>query len=181
MAVSSRVTSRYAKSLIDLAQEKNILENVKNDMLSFIEVYKANQNFASALESPIIDNTTKIAILQGIFKGQASDLTLRFFELTSAKKRENALFAIAQQFLVLYNEIKGIKNVAVYSAIPLSASVKTTLSNVITKALAKEVILNENIDESLIGGFVLRIDDKQIDNAIKNHLSQIRKKFSQVS
>ena len=97
------------------------------------------------------------------------------------KNNTAALFANAQQFLVLYNEIKGIKNVAVYSAIPLSASVKTTLGNVITKALAKEVILNENIDESLIGGFVLRIDDKQIDNSIKNHLSQIRKKFSQVS
>lgn len=181
MAVSSRVTSRYAKSLIDLAQEKNMLENVKNDMSSFIEVYKANPTFALTLGSPIIDNKTKIAILTGLFKGKVSDLTLRFFELASAKKRESILIAIAEQFLTFYNEIKGIKNVEVFTAIPLSPSVKTALSSVVTKALAKEVILKENIDESLIGGFVLRIDDKQIDNSVKHHLNQIRKNFSKVS
>lgn len=181
MAVSSRVTSRYAKSLIDLAQEKNLLEIVKTDMCSFIEVYNANSNLVDTLSSPIIDNKTKIAILEKIFKGSVNDLTFAFFKLASSKKRENAIFAIAQRFLTLYNEIKGIKNVSIVSAIPLTASVKAELNNSITKALSKEIILKESIDESLIGGFVLRIDDKQIDNSVKNHLNQIRKKFSQVS
>jgi F-type H+-transporting ATPase subunit delta len=108
-------------------------------------------------------------------------LTLDFFKLSSTKKREEALHSIAKQFLSLYNEVKGVQNVEISSAIPLSDNLKIQLSNSITKALSKEVILNESIDESLIGGFVLRIDDQQIDNSIKNHLNQVRKKFSQVS
>lgn len=181
MAVSSRVALRYAKSLIDLAQEKNILEDVKTDMSSFIDAYEANAELANALNNPLIENKVKFAILEGLFKGKVSSLTLDFFQLSSSKKREEAIYSIAQQVLSLYNDIKGVKNVDIYSAVPLSSVLKTELSNSLTKALAKEVILNENIDESLIGGFVLRIDDKQIDNSVKSHLNQIRKKFSQVS
>ncbi|MCP4521522.1 MAG: ATP synthase F1 subunit delta [Cytophagales bacterium] len=181
MAVSSRVALRYAKSLLDLAQEKNSLEEVKSDLVSFIEAIDASSELADALNSPIIENKTKARILNSLFKGKVSDLTLSFFQLTSDKKREDAIYTIAKQFLALYNEVKGIKNVAVYSATPLTDSVKQNLTASIKNALAKEVVLNEHIDESLIGGFVLRIDDKQIDNSIKSHLNQIRNKFSQVS
>jgi F-type H+-transporting ATPase subunit delta len=181
MAVSSRVALRYAKSLIDLAKEKNILEDVKTDMSSFIDAYEANAELADALHNPLVENKTKFSILEGLFKGKVSELTLDFFKLSSTKKREEALHSIAKQFLSLYNEVKGVQNVEISSAIPLSDNLKIQLSNSITKALSKEVILNESIDESLIGGFILRIDDQQIDNSIKNHLNQIRKKFSQVS
>ncbi len=181
MAVSSRVALRYAKSLIDLAKEKNILEDVKTDMSSFIEAYEANTELADALNNPLVENKAKFAILEGLFKGKVSELTLSFFKLTSSKKREEAIYVIAQQFLSLYNNVKGIQHVEVFSAIPLSSDLKIELSSSITKALSKEVILKESIDESLIGGFVLRIDDQQIDNSIKNHLNQIRNKFSQVS
>lgn len=177
MAVSYRVASRYAKSLTELAQEKSLLDNVHADMLLFVDVYDKNRDFQLMLESPIINHGKKLNILETLFKKNVSDLTMSFFTIITKKNRERDLYGIAKQVLVKYNEIKGIQTAEVKTAVALPDGLKKEFSDIVSKAIGKEVDLQETVNEDLIGGYILRVEDKQIDNSVKSNLQKLRHKF----
>ncbi len=177
MAVSYRVASRYAKSITELAQEKKALDHLKGDMELFVKICEDNRDFQLMLESPIINHDKKRHILNMIFKGKVHELTLAFFDIITRKNRESDLYGIAKQILVKYNELKGIQAAEIRTAIPLSAGLKKEFSDIVSKAVGKDVILSEEVNEDLIGGYILRVEDKQIDNSIKSSIEQLRYKF----
>lgn len=172
-----RVASRYAKSLIELADEKGVLEQVHNDMLLFSKVVSQNRDFELLLTNPVITPDKKLAVLTGIFGGKVQQMTQMFFNIVTSKNRESVLTFIASEFEKQYNELKGIQVVTVRSAVPLAPAQRDALIKQLTAETGKIIQLKESVDPSLIGGFVLRVGDKQIDNSVKNSLRKLKKDF----
>ena len=172
------VASRYAKSLIDLAQEQNNLEAINNDMNFFLHTLKANPQLKAVLGNPIISQSKKIQILADIFSGKVDKLSISFFNIMVNKGRGEVLYATAQEFNNQYNIIKHITKATVVSATALSEANKSKLLDEVKAAVGGQVILDAKTDPSLIGGFVLTVGDKQVDTSIANSLKKLKKDFA---
>ncbi len=172
-----RVASRYAKSLIELAAEKGVLEQVHNDMKLFSSVVSENRDFQMLLRNPIAKSDKKLAILNGIFSGKVEELTLMFFNIVARKNRESLLEFVATEFETQYNLMKGIQRAQVVSAVPLTPELRQQLGEKLANETGKTIQLEEMIDPSLIGGFVLTVGDKQIDSSVKHSLRKLKNNF----
>lgn len=174
-----RVASRYAKSLIDLAQEKGLLEEVHADMQLFAKTVKENRQFKLFLSNPIINHDKKKNVLQSVFTGKINELTLRFFVLITEKSREQILEFIATEFIRQYNQLKGIEKAQVTTAVPLSEPARAELKQKVVQLTGKTIELEEKVDPAIIGGFILRVGDKQVDDSIRTNLRNLKKKFKE--
>jgi F-type H+-transporting ATPase subunit delta len=174
-----RVASRYAKSLLELAVEKNILEQVHSDMSAVLSLSTGDSSFLDMIKSPVISSEKKLEILKILAGKDADALTLKFFELVSEKGRTAFLPEIATAFLRLYNEYLGIQVAEVESTIQLDDDLRKSFTDIVKEVSGKEKVkLVEKIDPNLIGGFVLRISDKQLDESIKSKLQKLRLDFT---
>jgi len=175
-----KVAGRYAKSLIDLAVENNALESAYNDMVLFVKVVDETPELEAILNNPIVPLDKKTGILNGIFAEKVSKLTISFFKIVVSKGRSAILFATAKQFVQQYNLMKGIVTADVTTATALSAEAKEQIVAIVKRELgANQVIVNEKVNDKLIGGFILKVGDKQFDASIASGLSKLKKEFAQ--
>lgn len=174
-----RLAGRYAKSLVDLSQERNQLETSYNDMKLLQRIFKSNKDFVNLLKSPVIKAETKDSIITAVLKGQLSELTDAFIHLLVRKGRELNLPEIADAFIDQYNAMKGIHKVKLTTATPVSDEVKNAMISKINKEAGFDKIeMEAKVDESLIGGFVLEFDNNLVDASILRDLKDIQKQFS---
>jgi F-type H+-transporting ATPase subunit delta len=175
----SRAAARYVKSLLGLAVEKNVLDQVHQDMLLFSKVVDENREFRLMLNNPIIRHDKKRDILELLFKNKVNPLTLAIFDIITKKHREPILPAIAREFHNSYNAFKGIGKATVITAVPLDQTLRNEMLAIVRRISSKtEIELIEKIDPSLIGGFVLNVGDRQIDASMKSRLKQLKVNFS---
>ncbi|SDK72285.1 F-type H+-transporting ATPase subunit delta [Catalinimonas alkaloidigena] len=178
-AENTRVAFRYAKSILELAQEKGMLEAIREDMELFDKAIRENRALANLLQSPIVNSDKKLKILQSIFKGKVNDLTLSVFEILTRKNRESQLPGIARSFHRQYNQLMGIENVTVITPMPLTDELRQQFMAMVKKQTGKEAELQEKVDPELIGGYILQIGDRRIDDSVRNRLHQLKRKFSE--
>ncbi|GAB3563055.1 ATP synthase F1 subunit delta [Spirosoma luteolum] len=177
MAVAT-VASRYAKSLLDLAKEQNVLDAMHTDMLFFRDTLAQNRQLALILKNPIVRAEKKNAIVEQVFAKRFSPLTMAFFKIIANKNREAIIGAIADEFIAQYDRLKGVDRATIITTVPLTEEQRTIFKNMVSKAMGgKSVALDEKIDSSLIGGYVLRMGDRQVDGSIRNQLSEMKLKF----
>jgi F-type H+-transporting ATPase subunit delta len=175
-----RVASRYVKSLLSLAVEQGVVEEVHADMLLFEGVCRSSHPFVNMLRSPIIKHDKKREVLEAIFKGKVHKLTLSIFDILTRKNREPLLPSIASEFSVAYNEYKGIEKATVTTTFAIDAKMKADLVAIVKKLSArKQVELVEKVNKDLIGGFILNVGDRQIDASVKSKLKSLKVKFSE--
>lgn len=178
--MSSKAGARYAKSLIDLATEQSVLELVKNDMVLFEKVVEDNSELEAILKNPIVPLDKKAGILNDVFGQKVNAITKSFLKLVVNKGRAGILFDTAKQFVAQYNQIKGIVTAEVTSAIALTEASRAEIIGIVKKELsANEVVVNEKVDAGLIGGFILKVGDKQFDASIASGLNKLKKEFAQ--
>jgi len=170
----SIVAYRYAKSLFDLATERKVVEKVNNDMLLFKQICDENRQFAVVMNNPIVRHDKKLAILKNIFENRVDDVTFSIFNVLTKKHRESLIYSIAEEFQKLYNEQKGIQKATVTTVSPLTDAQRKEFTDLVAKATKKDVILEEKINENLIGGYVLTLDDKQVDTSIRKKLNDLK-------
>jgi F-type H+-transporting ATPase subunit delta len=177
---ASRVTSRYVKSLLGLSVDQGALVEVHNDMQMFAKVCRENRDFTLMLKSPVIKHDKKNAILHEIFKGKVHALTMAIFDIITRKNREPLLPEISVAFHDAYNIHKGITKATVTSAIELDDSLREEIEQLVKKLSDKKMVeIDEKVDVEMIGGFVLKVGDQQVDASIKNRLKALKIKFSQ--
>jgi F-type H+-transporting ATPase subunit delta len=174
-----RIASRYAKSLLELAVEKKQLEEINADMSLIAKVCKENRDFVLMLNNPIIKSLKKAAIIKEIFNGKVQEMTLLFFDIVARKTRESVLPEMAKVFHQLYNEHKGIISAEVSTTIALDEGLRAQVIKIVKEISGKEVQLNEKVDSSLIGGFIIKVGDKQIDETIQSKLNDLRRELTQ--
>jgi len=175
-----RLAARYAKSLIDLATEKDQLEKVYADMQYMQAVCKGSREFVNLLRSPIIKADKKDAVISAVTNGKVSELTNAFNKLLVAKGRENDLPEIVNEVVAQYNEIKGIHQVKLTTANPVSDALKNEIvAKVKSEAGLENVELETKTNESLIGGFLLEFNNNLVDASIAKDLREVKKQFEQ--
>lgn len=172
------VGARYAKSLIDLAQEQNILDEIKKDMDLFLQVVKENHELYAVLRNPIIWHDKKVKILESIFGGRVNKATIGFFKVMIDKSRSEVLFFTAQEFINQYNLKKNIVKALITSASPLSEANKKRIIELVKAEVGGNILLETKVDPRLIGGFVLTVGDRQVDTSIANSLKKLKTEFA---
>ncbi len=175
----ARIARRYAKSLLDLAQERNTLEQIREDIASFTKATK-NRDFHLMLKSPIITTGKKKAIIHEIFGGKVQELTLAFYDLVLAKGRESFLPEIAENFEEQYRDLKKITSVKLTTATAVSEEFLATIKSKLEgSSNTKEAVEIETaVNPDLIGGFVFEFGDQLYDASVAHRLAEIKKEFA---
>ena len=175
-----KVASRYAKSLLLISIEENALEELHKDMQLVNDVCNANHELVLLLKSPIVRIDKKAAILNEIFIKNVSQIASSFISIILHKKREGLLGDIASAFIDTYKIHQNIKTAQVTSAVPLSQAQNDKIVALIKSSYDSETVdLKEVVDESIIGGMIVRVGDKQIDESIKRKLVNLEMEFDE--
>lgn len=170
-----RAAVRYAKALMQLAQEKGLMNEIIEDIKSIKSAIQDVHELELLLQSPLVKSEKKKAILHSIFNGKVSELSLTFINQVVTHNRENILLIICEEYITLYNEINNISKVSVSTSIPLDDSLRAELlSTLKAKYNLSAIDLDETVDESLLGGLVLRMGDMQLDASIRRKLNDIK-------
>lgn len=175
---ATKLASRYAKSLIDLAKEQGQLDAVHGDMLIFQEACK-NNDLKMLLKSPIVNVHKKQQIILAIFGDKFNKISIAFLNLICAKSREEYLPEIAVEFMNLYRAMNGISTVKITTAAALSDSaIEAIKSKLIeSKVVSSKLEVGTAVEPDLIGGFVLEFDGNQYDASVSRQLYMLKDRF----
>lgn len=173
-----RLAIRYAKSLLDLSQEKGKMEEVFNDMKLLDNICKTSREFANVLKSPIIKEDKKNKIIESVTAGRISVLTATFIKLLGNKSRESNLPEIISAFIEQYNVVKGIHKVKLTTAVEISEDLKNSFIDKIKFSEGiKNIELESIVDGDIVGGFILEMEGKLADGSIRRDLNDVQKQF----
>jgi len=176
----SPVAYRYARSLMQLAREKGVMEAVREDMLLVASTCAENNDLRVMLRSPVIRADMKNKVLGRVFGGNIGHMTERFIAILVRKGREGILPEIAEGFQNVYRTEHDILMAEVRSAVPLTDEARAQVKKMAEKRHpGKSILIEESVDPSLIGGVVVRIGDEQVDASVSRRLSDLRRKFSE--
>lgn len=175
----TRATSRYAKSLADLATEQGALDKVYADMIMIHKTCTANKELLLLLKSPIVKIDKKQSVLKKIFSGKICKLTEQFILLLTSKRRESLLESIAESFVKQYKERKKILTAVITTASGLDESLQRKVLELVKSSAHSEVELIEKINPNLIGGFTIQVGDKRVDASIAKQVRKLAMAFSE--
>lgn len=170
----SKITVRYAKALFLLAKEKKQLDVFEADISFVISVLKSSPDFSFLLESPVVRTSQKAKAVRIIFGDKINVATLRFLELIVENKREQHIPDICRNFIDLIRKEQGVVTAIVTSASPLSEKAIAQLKALLETSYKAKVEMSEKVNEELIGGLVLRVDDQQYDASIATQLRKVK-------
>ncbi|MCX6269132.1 MAG: ATP synthase F1 subunit delta [Bacteroidetes bacterium] len=177
----SLVAERYAKALFELALEKSEVEEVYQDSLLITKICTESKELRLLLESPIINSGKKLVILQEIFGKNLHSLTMTYLLIMVRKNRESFIPAIAIKLAELYQAYRNILTVHFSSPVLPDETTRKKVISLMEKYTRAEIDLKADIDESLIGGFVLNWEDKQYDASIRREIDDMRIAIAKVN
>lgn len=172
----SKISVRYAKALFESALDYNILDQIRNDMVD-VQTISLVPEFQKLLLSPIINESQKNKILEELLKSRAQSLTMSFMSLLIRNGREQYIPAIARNFADLYRHHKGIKAATFITATQVSDAIEKRVEKIIKEAMKSEVEMKSESNEDLIGGFIIRIENRQYDASVASSLKRVKKKL----
>lgn len=173
-----RLAGRYAKSLLDLATEQNLVDAVYADMKWLHSVCKSNPDFVNLLRSPIIKPTIKEKIIESISKERVSKLTTAFIQLLVRKAREINLPEIVTAFIDQFNTLRNIHKVKITTAEPISDEIRELIMSNVRAVLPTQTFeIEHQVKAELIGGFLLETGGTLVDASILRDLKDIQKQF----
>jgi len=175
---SHRAATRYAKSIIELAKEQKVLDEVYGDMKLFSAVIEQNRIFSVMLKNPIINHDKKRKVLHALFDKRMNKLSISAFDLITKKNRESILAEISTEFQVQYNAFKGLQVADITTTINLDDELRNKFNSLVEEISGKKANLNEIIDDDIVGGFVLNVGDLRLDQSIKTQLNNIKRELT---
>ena len=170
----SKISVRYAKAFFALSQEKNILAEISEDVKLLHEM-QSDANFRILLTDPTIRTQQKKDIFKAIFAGKINEITLKFLNLIAENGREDFLGMMILNFLTLYRKHTGIEDASITTTGKLDTKIKESLKDFIETYFKTKIKLTEKTDEELIGGFLIRVGDKQLDASVSRKLEDAKK------
>ena len=176
--INSKITTRYAKSLLDLAIEKNQLKECYNDLIAIDTLCADSSDFSLMLKSPIINTSKKLTIIKSLFEKKLTKTTYLFIELITKKKRESLLHAISKNFIELYKSYHKIITASVTTTIPLEKDLKDKVISFVKNKMDNDVELIEEINQDIIGGAIIKVGDFQIDDSVRKQLKELKNSYN---
>lgn len=176
--MSSKAAIRYAKAVLQQASDTNVAQEVFDDMQSVYATIEGSKELRSVLKSPVVKLNDKKEALLKIFTEESST-TKSLIDVLITNKRIDQLGNVALSYIDLYNELKGVKVAKVTTAVALTSELEEKVLEKIKELTGSTFVTLENeIDPSIIGGFILRVGDLQYNASIANQLDNIKREFS---
>ena len=176
----SKINIRYAQAYYSLAKEKGLTQELRSDARVISSVCGSIRDFILLIESPVIPTSEKIKAVKSIFEGKINADSLNFLVLIIENRREKYIPGILRELEALYRKDQGIKTALLTTAAPLDPEVAEQIRKDLESQLSSKIELNQVIDQQLIGGFVLRIDDSQYDASVATQLKKIKEKLLEI-
>jgi len=176
----SQINVRYAKSLFLVAKENNKLDEIINDISLIFKTFQEVDDFIMLIDHPTLKASQKIKILKTIFEHKVDKYTLSFLQLIVNNKRENHLKNMCLVFIDLYRNYKGIKQAVLTTAAEISEKERNIIKESIQKKFNATIELQEKVDQDLIGGMIIQVDDKQLDLSVDKQIQNLRNDFLKI-
>ena len=174
---STRAAIRYAKAILEMADTIGVANEVNGDMNLIASTIKGNLELNTFIQNPTIRVELKENALQAIF-AQVNGVTTGLFRLLFENKRFEILEAIALEYSKLFDIMNGVEVAKVTTAIPMDAALEAKVLAKIATLSDKKITIENNVDASIIGGFILRIGDKQYNASVANRLQVLKRELS---
>lgn len=169
------IAQRYAQSLFELGAEFNIEEEILLNIRDINNIFSENEEFTSILSVPTITKEEKVQMLDKVFGNNAVNIyTLNFLKILAEKGRLNHFSEIVSFYGKLYNRKNNIKEVIAITAIPLNENMHNKLKSKLEDITGKKIVLHNNVDTSILGGIILKMDDDQLDGSVKGRLDKLK-------
>ena len=175
--IGSRAAIRYAKAILNLSLDLEKADIVNDDMQLIASSIEENNELQLLLDSPVIRAEAKKSTLVAIFDKKIDNTSVSLINLLVENKRLPLLPEVAKQYTILYDQHKGSQVAEVTTAIPLTADLEEKALAKIKEITGKKVSLENIIDPTIIGGFILRVGDKQFDASILGKMNNLRRTF----
>ncbi|MAX70261.1 MAG: ATP synthase F1 subunit delta [Flavobacteriaceae bacterium] len=173
----SRAAIRYAKAVLNLATDQNSADAINSDMKLITNTLAESEDLNQMLQSPVVRSSDKKAVLTSVFKN-INDSTVKLIDTLISNKRLAILGDVATSYTRLYDEMKGTQVATVTTAIPLTADLKTKVLAKVKELTGKEAEVNNVVDESILGGFILRVGDMQYNASVADKLNKLKREFT---
>lgn len=173
----TRAAIRYAKAILDIAVDNKATLAVENDMRAVVTTISDSKELKDMLASPIVKSEDKKKALTGIFKGIHA-ISEGMIKLLVDNKRIGMLNEVALKYIILNEQLKGQDVAVVTTAVPLTKELEKKVLVQVAQLTGNEVTVENKIDESIIGGFILRVGDLQFDASVANKLSNLKREFT---
>ncbi len=174
----TRAAIRYAKAILDLAKDQNTASAVNDDMKLITNTIANNTELKSLLDSPVVKVAQKTAILKEVF-ANTNAITTSLVDVLAGNKRITLLATVATEFTSLFDASQGFQKAHVTTAIPLTDEMNAKVLAKVKELTGKEALIENIVDESILGGFILRVGDLQYNASIANNFNKLKRTFSQ--
>ncbi len=171
------ISVRYATAFFSLAKEKNLLPAIKEDMELIMNVCSRSADFSRMLDSPVVKPSEKVSVIKHIFDKKLNILSINLLELIIKNSRETFIPSICRVVLSFIRKERNIKTAVITTARPLDEATMQKVEKALEKELDSQVELTGKSNPGLIGGLVLRIDDRQYDATVKTRLKKLKQEL----
>ena len=168
------VASRYAIALLSIAKEENKVKTYVNEVEDLLEVFESNSDLVLLLKDHGLSKDEKKETLSLCFKGKLNEFVLNLLYVLVDNKRGNCIVDVCNEFVRIGLNELNIKRGFVYTTIKLTKSQLSGMERKISKMLNANVTLQNKIDESLLGGFKIQVEDYILDDSMKTRLSKLK-------
>ena len=174
-----KIASRYARSLIELAQEKGVLDAIHADMQLINTSCMASRELMVFLKSPIIRTDKKQAVIRELFDSRVHEITARFMDIIVTKRREMFIPEISDAFIRQFKQFRHIQTAEIITASPLDEILRAQVLDIVKGFTKTEVELHERVRTEIIGGYILTVEDKQDDTSIRTKINKLKRAFQE--
>jgi len=170
-----KVSMRYAKAIYPVAKLEGNITAFITDLATIVNAINQSRELKLLVNSPIISPVKKNTIFSEIFNEKVSVLAMNFLHLVVSKGRTKFIEGIYNCMNFLYNKENNIIKCQVVSAFELNDDTKEKIIQFLKDTTKANIIADYTVDNSIIGGLLVRIDDKVYDTTIKNKLKELKK------
>jgi F-type H+-transporting ATPase subunit delta len=173
----TRAAIRYAKAILSLATDNGKAKHVQSDMDHILQTIQSNASLSEVLKSPVVKLSEKAAVLNTLFSSVGEEAQ-SLFKILVSNKRVDLLSNVAAQYSILFDQLNNKEQATVTTAVPMTADLEIKVMTKLKTLSSKEVSLEKIVDESILGGFILRVGDQQYDASVSNQLNELKNKFT---
>lgn len=173
----NRAALRYAKATLSLAKDKNVTEEVNRDMSLIAKTIASSEDLQSVLKSSTVNPNSKKEILTEVFVG-INGITAGVFDVLVENKRLDILSLVARNYSQLFNEMNNIQIAKVTTAVPLTPALEEKIQAKVKELTGNEARIQNLVDESILGGFILRVGDLQYNASVASQLRNLKREFN---
>lgn len=173
----SRAAIRYAKAVLSLASDNKVADKVNADMKQIASAIATNSDLNAMLQSPVVRSSDKLSVLKAVF-GDANNTTTNLINTLITNKRIALLGDVANKYNHLYDALRDTQVAKVTTATPLTKDLEKKVLAKVKELTGKSTEIMNTVDESILGGFVLRVGDFQYDASIANKLNKLKREFT---